>query len=77
MADRFDFEELIMSCWHVTDDIKTIADYVNTIELPSEAHIKLYTMLIGTKELYDLRFRILTDMFSDMIQSGVITSEKF
>lgn len=62
MKDRFDFEQEIMDCWSVTNDIQTIIDSYD-----GATEDQLLNMLIGVKELYDAKFRILFDTFEGLV----------
>ena len=61
--DRFDFEQEIMHCWSVTDDIKAFAarDDVGTEQWQALAQV------------YEVKFNVLWDHFEQMIRDGKIT----
>jgi len=62
--DRFDFEQQIMDCWKVTDDIKVAYDGIIDGDLkPTET----CDVLIGLRHLYELKFNKLWDMFEGVI----------
>lgn len=70
MSTRFDLEQAIMNCWCVVDDLDTLFEEVcesDKIDQDMVANI-----LLGTKQLYHLKFRKLFDMFEDMIHQGTI-----
>ena len=77
MANRFDFENMIMQCWNVTDDIKTISTFVGASHMPSAEQDKLLNMLTGVEVLYHEKFTQLMDMFSTMVSEKIITSDSF
>jgi hypothetical protein len=77
MADRFDFENMVMRCWNVTDDIKTISTFVGASHMLAAEQDKLLNMLIGVETLYNERFHTLMHMFSAMVRDGVITNTRF
>ena len=61
--DRFDFEQEIMHCWSVTDDIKAFAarDDVGTEQWQALAQV------------YEVKFNVLWDHFEQMIRDRKIT----
>jgi hypothetical protein len=70
MSDRFDLEQQILTCWHVTDDLEIILDYIaNEDKLDRD---KLLNMLLGIKELYHLKFTKCFDTFEE-----IVTNQKF
>lgn len=70
MSDRFDLEQQILNCWHVTDDIEVVLDYIaNEENLDRD---KVLNMLLGIKELYNLKFTKCFDIFEE-----IVTNQKF
>lgn len=64
MSDRFDVEQGILSCWHVTGDIDLL--YKNVMDSnPSKDEIA--NALLGIKSLYDMRFNALFEDFEGSI----------
>ena len=49
--DRFDLEQEILDCWHITDDLQTIME-TDSLELSDDVH----NLLLGLKTLYHLKF---------------------
>lgn len=72
--DRFDLEEDIMKCWNVTEDIDMIMERIVDSPafegMPAELSDKMANLLIGLKELYNLRFERLWDTFESMVADG-------
>jgi hypothetical protein len=66
---RFVFEQQIMDCWGVCDDIKTIAQITDIRDM---SHDELLNILIGLQTLYQMKFEILFNTFEQMIQEGQI-----
>lgn len=64
MADRFDFEQEIMRCWSVVEDMKTVAKTNCTPE-----------NFEALATIYDIKFNSLFDMFETMIKENKITQE--
>lgn len=59
MADRFDFEQQILKCWNVIDDLK-------------EANEELSSEQIGAiATLYEVKFNKLWEQFEDVVMSLV------
>jgi hypothetical protein len=63
MSDRFDFEQQIQKCWMVTDDIYELAEGVLEHELTTD---QITNVLFGMKEMYELKFNKLWDLFEDV-----------
>ena len=61
--DQFDFEQQIMECWRVTDDIKLISEYLMDAPLEVGREDKIANMLIGIEALYQAKFDKLWRMF--------------
>jgi len=57
--DRFDFEQQILNCWRIVDDIKAFRK--------REVPVETYDALAVT---YQQHFNILWDMFEYLIQEG-------
>ena len=62
MSDRFDFEQEILECWKVTNDLKMYID--------QEASIADTKVLI---DYYERKFQKVWDTFESMIKAGKIT----
>ncbi len=64
--DRFDFEQQILKCWNVTDDIREVSEFIS--EYPSADFTKdrAVNALVGVAELYELKFNKLWDLFEDV-----------
>jgi hypothetical protein len=61
--DRFDFEQQIMECWKITDEIRTAAEGIAEHDLTSD---QTASILFGLKELYEMKFNKLWDCFEDV-----------
>ena len=61
--DQFDFEQQIMECWRVTDDIQTVNEYLLDAPLEENREDKIANMLMGIESLYSTRFNKLFRMF--------------
>lgn len=53
MTKRFDLEQKLLDCWHITDDLDTIADAVLEQDLTND---DVANLLIGLSKLYHLKF---------------------
>lgn len=62
MSDRFDFEQEILECWKVTDDLQMYID--------QGAGIADTKVLI---DYYERKFQKVWDTFESMIKAGKIT----
>ena len=54
---RFDLEDELMKCWHITDDIAAVSDIVVDTEMDDRDKDKFLNILIGMKQLYDHKFQ--------------------
>jgi len=68
--DRFDFEQQIMQCWHVTDDIRTVTEYLLDAPLEVDREDKIANMLLGIEALYEAKFDKLFRQFEVLIQEN-------
>jgi len=70
--DRFDLEDDIMKCWNVTEDLDIVLERVldgpKFKDMPPELADKIANLLIGMKELYEMRFERLWETFESMIK---------
>jgi hypothetical protein len=62
--DRFDFEQQIMDCWRITDDIRDASEALLEGDLNTE---ETSNILIGLRQLYELKFNKLWDMFEGVM----------
>jgi hypothetical protein len=61
---RFDFEQQLMDCWGIVDDIKTI------YELPDMRKVEedeLQNLLLGLYTLYQIKFEKLFAQFDSLV----------
>ena len=63
--NRFDFEQQIMECWRVTNDIEDLCDGVMNRNLDRD---QIANILLGVRALYDLRFEELFRQFEQMVR---------
>jgi len=77
MSDRFDFEQQIQKCWLVTEDIYELAEGVLEHELTTD---QITNVLFGMKEMYELKFNKLWDMFEsvhmDLVRENKMLNEE-
>ena len=62
-ADIAALEEKIMRCWTVVDDVDSVLRYVDNLPIAAEHADKIGNLLLGTKELTDLRFQEMWEEF--------------
>ena len=67
-ADRFDFEQQIQKCWMITDDISDVAEGILEHDLDKD---QIVNALMGIKQLYELKFNKLWDLFEHPIMDIV------
>lgn len=68
--NRFDLEQQILDCWKVTDDIDILLEYVCDGENDQDY---VANVLLGIKNLYELKFDKMFNTFEKSIKDGSIT----
>jgi hypothetical protein len=63
MSDGFDFEQQIQKCWLVTDDIYDLSEAILERDL---SHDQITNVLFGLKEINEIRFNKLWELFEDV-----------
>jgi hypothetical protein len=66
MSDRFDFEQQILKCWNITDDIKEVSEHFMNYHDASFTKDRMSNSLIGLSELYEIKFNKLWDLFEEV-----------
>jgi len=74
MSDIFDFEQQILKCWNVTDDINEIAEAITEDNLVGVD--KVVNALTGLSTMYELKFNKLWDLF-ESVHMNLVRDEKF
>lgn len=64
MIDRFDFEQQLMSCWNVVEDIKVLNKQF-TEHVMTEDEVSNF--LLGLETIYQVKFNQLMDAFEELI----------
>jgi hypothetical protein len=70
--DRFDFEQQIQKCWMVTDDISDVSEGILDHDLDKD---QIVNALMGIKQLYELKFNKLWDLFEE-VHMKLVRDEK-
>ena len=68
MSDRFDFEQQIQKCWLITDDLYDLSEAVLERDL---CHDTITNALLGLREINEIRFNKLWELFEDVHMSLV------
>jgi len=66
--DRFDFEQQILNCWRITDDVKDVSEGILEGDLNTDDAANI---LIGVRHIYELKFNKLWDLFEGVYMSDV------
>jgi len=69
MTDRFDLEQQIMACWNITSDIDTLCEGVLESDMTTD---QIANILLGMKQLYELKFDKMFRTFEELIQNKSI-----
>lgn len=72
MSDRFDFEQQIQKCWLVTDDLYDLSEAVLERDL---SHDTITNALLGLREINEIRFNKLWELFED-VHMSLVRDEK-
>ena len=64
--DRFDLEQQIFDCWHVTDDLDILFEAILDKEIDRD---KIANIVLGLKELYHLKFERTFETFETCIRN--------
>ena len=70
MTDRFDFEQQIMKCWNITEEIELLNEQVLENDTFTKDQISNY--LLGLHTIYEVKFNKLFDQFSEMVKDKKI-----
>ena len=70
MTDRFDFEQQIMKCWNITEEIELLNEQVLENDTFTKDEISNY--LLGLHTIYEVKFNKLFDQFSEMVKDKKI-----
>jgi hypothetical protein len=68
MVDRFDLESRIMECWKVVNDLNSLYEHV--CDSDKIDHDEMTNILLGLKQLYDIKFDQLFFCFEENIKNG-------
>lgn len=71
MTDRFDFEQQIMKCWNITEEVQLLNEQVLENDDFTKDDISNY--LLGLHTIYEVKFNKLFDQFSEMVKDKKIT----
>lgn len=63
---RFDFEQALLSCWGIVDDIRILAEKFEN----DEDSAKIVEVLKSIDTLYDVKFAYMFDMFEQVVIKG-------
>jgi hypothetical protein len=73
MTDRFDLEQQIFYCWHITDDIKVLTEEMLDRGMSID---EVSNVLIGLEKLYTIKFDKLFRIFETCIGRKVFDVEE-
>lgn len=60
MSDRFDFEQQLLKCWDICQDLHLFAEQ-------HENDDELCNKILGIEHVYDMRFNKLWDLFEEVV----------
>ena len=65
--DRFDLEQCLMECWHTADDIDLLIPQILEDGVDPD---DIANLLIGIRELHNLRMRKALDVFEHLVSTA-------
>ncbi len=70
-SDRFDFEQQIIRCWNIVDDLKELDEgiFEGWVENNSEDSFSNHVMALA--HVYDVKFHKLWSLFEDVMMAEV------
>ena len=74
MKDRFDFEQDILKCWQITDDIKQLYEMILDRDASTD---NIANVLLGLQTLYDDRFQQLMESFECILKLENTIASKY
>jgi hypothetical protein len=69
MADRFDFEQQIMKCWNITDDLGELSEGILDQNLDTD---QITNSLNGLQQMYGLKFEKLWNHFETVYMADIL-----
>ena len=64
---RFDMEQEIFQCWHITDDLNVLLEAVVEKDISKD---EISNILLGLEQLYNQKFSRLFSTFEELIKNG-------
>ena len=62
---NFDFEQQILQCWGIVEDLHSVCDMLNP---ESDKESQVFDILLGVSKLYDVKFNKLFALYESMIR---------
>jgi hypothetical protein len=73
MSDRFDFEQQIVKCWNVVDDLKELSEHIVEHDMVGD---DVHNHIFGVACMYDVKFHNLWDLF-ESVHMNLVRDNKF
>ena len=70
--DRFDFEQDILSCWGIVNELDLVINLIEKNKLSAENEDEIMNILIGLKSIYEAKFNNLFNKFEQLIKEKKI-----
>lgn len=70
--DRFKLEQQILSAWNVCEDIEIVINMMDGADIDPKDNDRISNILIGLKELYNVKFDQLFNTFEILIKKKQI-----
>lgn len=73
MVNDFDFEQQIMDCWGIVEDLKTLTQGTLEMNLSKDT---IANITLGMADLYQLKFNLLFDTYERLISESYKLSHR-
>ena len=70
-SDRFDFEQQIVKCWSIVDDLKELDEGIFEGWVENNSEDSFSNQIMALAHVYDLKFHKLWSLFEDVMMAEV------
>lgn len=74
--DRFDLEQQILYCWHITDDIRGLIEHLFDGPESNFTEDNVHNKLLALEQLYDMRLNKLWDIFESVTSQRLLDTKE-
>jgi hypothetical protein len=70
-SDRFDFEQQILRCWNIVDDLKELDEGIFEGWVENNSEDSFSNQVMALAHVYDVKFHKLWSLFEDVMMAEV------